>query len=93
VIGFTGYFNTRFVTTINYSAIADFHTLQITTAHAKSDQSAFTCPFPVTHLNNGDCSTAPTKPSVHIAIHGQSVSQLVSQSDIYYSLTVTFLSL
>jgi hypothetical protein len=29
-IGFIDHFNTRLVTTLNYSAIADFHTLQIT---------------------------------------------------------------
>jgi hypothetical protein len=34
-IGFTGHFNTRLVTAFNYDAIADLHTLQITTAHAK----------------------------------------------------------
>jgi hypothetical protein len=43
-IGFIGHFNTRLVTTINYSAIADLHTLQITTAHAKSFQSAVSSP-------------------------------------------------
>jgi hypothetical protein len=32
-IGFTDHFNTRLVTTLNYSAIVDFHTLQIATAH------------------------------------------------------------
>jgi hypothetical protein len=35
-IGFIGHFITRLVTTINYSAIADFHVLQITTVHVKS---------------------------------------------------------
>jgi hypothetical protein len=32
------------VTTSNYNTIANFHTLQITTAHAKSFQSAVTIP-------------------------------------------------
>jgi hypothetical protein len=32
--------NTRLLTTLHYSAIADLHTLQITTAHTKSFQSA-----------------------------------------------------
>jgi hypothetical protein len=35
-IGFMNHFNTRPVNTLNYSAIADFHTLQITNAHTKS---------------------------------------------------------
>jgi hypothetical protein len=43
-IEFTDYFNTRFMNTLNYCAIADLHTLQITTAHAKSFQSAVSSP-------------------------------------------------
>jgi hypothetical protein len=53
------------VTTNNYNTIANFHTLQITAAHAKSFQCAFTSRFPVTDLNNGDSSTVPTKSSLH----------------------------
>jgi hypothetical protein len=34
--GFIDHFNTQLVITPNYSAIADFHTLQVTRAHAKS---------------------------------------------------------
>jgi hypothetical protein len=49
------------VTTNNYNIISNFHTLQMTTAHAKSFQPAFTSRFPATDLNNGDPSTAPTK--------------------------------
>jgi hypothetical protein len=76
-IRFIDYFNTRFVTTLNCNAIADY-TLQITTAHAKSFQSAvFTSRSLDTAPNSGDSSasvltsllsgeyptTAPTKPS------------------------------
>jgi hypothetical protein len=43
-IGFIDHFNTRFLTTLNYSAIADLHTLQITTGHAKSFQSVVSSP-------------------------------------------------
>jgi hypothetical protein len=43
-IGFIDHFNIRLVTTLNYSAIADFHTSQITTTHAKSFQSAVSSP-------------------------------------------------
>jgi hypothetical protein len=39
-IGFIDHFNTRHVTTINYSVIANFHALQITTAYAKTSMSA-----------------------------------------------------
>jgi hypothetical protein len=45
-------------TTSNYSAIANLDTLQITTARAKSSQSAFTSRFLVTDLNSGDSSAS-----------------------------------
>jgi hypothetical protein len=38
-IGITALLNTQLVITLNYSAIADLHTLQITTAYAKSFQT------------------------------------------------------
>jgi hypothetical protein len=45
------------VTAINYIAIADLHTLQITTTHAKSFQSAvFNDRSLVTVSNSGDTS-------------------------------------
>jgi hypothetical protein len=34
-IGFVDHSNTRLMTTLHYSVIADLHTLQITTAHDK----------------------------------------------------------
>jgi hypothetical protein len=37
----------------NMNGIADLHTLQITKAHAKSSQSAFSSRFLVTCLNSG----------------------------------------
>jgi hypothetical protein len=43
-IGFIDHFNTRLVATLSYSAIDDLHTLQISTAHAKSFQSAMSSP-------------------------------------------------
>jgi hypothetical protein len=46
------------VTTSNYSTITNFHTLQITAAHAKSFLSDVTSRFPVTDLNNGDSSAS-----------------------------------
>jgi hypothetical protein len=49
----------------NYNIIANFHILQITTAHAKSFHSDVTSRFPVTGLNNGDSSAAPNKSSLH----------------------------
>jgi hypothetical protein len=67
-IGLIDHFHTRHVNTLNYSAIADIHTLKITTAHVKSFQSAFSSRFPVTDLNNGDLSTALSKSSFHIFI-------------------------
>jgi hypothetical protein len=55
-IGFTDYL--QIVTTNNYNAIANLHTLQITTAHAKTSQSAFTSRFLVTDINNRDSSVS-----------------------------------
>jgi hypothetical protein len=46
----------RSLTTSNYSAIANQHTLRITRAHAKFSRSAFTSRFLVTDLNNFLCS-------------------------------------
>jgi hypothetical protein len=43
----------QIVATSNDGAIASLHTLQITGAHAKSSQSAFTSRFLVTDPNNG----------------------------------------
>jgi hypothetical protein len=40
VTGFIAHLNTQLVTTSNYSAIADSHTLKFITAHTKSSQSA-----------------------------------------------------
>jgi hypothetical protein len=57
-VGFTDHFNTRIVTSLNYSAIADLRTLQTTTAQAKSPVCCvFTSRFLVTVLNNEDSST------------------------------------
>jgi hypothetical protein len=39
-IRFIDHFNTHLVTTLNYSTIADLHTVQITTEHVKSFQPA-----------------------------------------------------
>jgi hypothetical protein len=39
-IGFIDHFHSRLVTTLNYNAITEFRTLQITAAHTKSFQSA-----------------------------------------------------
>jgi hypothetical protein len=53
---FIDHLYTRLGTTSTYNAVADLHTLQISRAHAKSSQSAFTSRFLVTDLNNGDYS-------------------------------------
>jgi hypothetical protein len=62
VTGFIDHLYTRLGTTSNYNAIADLHTLQITKAHAKSAQSAFSSHFLVTDLNNGDSSASMLTP-------------------------------
>jgi hypothetical protein len=48
----------QIVTTSNDNTVADLHTLQITAAHTKPSQSAFTSRFPVTYLINGDSSAS-----------------------------------
>jgi hypothetical protein len=57
-IAFIDRFNTRLVTTFNYTTIADLHTLQITTAQANSFQSAGKIRFSATDLMNGDYSAS-----------------------------------
>jgi hypothetical protein len=62
VNGFTDHLYTRLGTTSTYSVIADLHTSQITRAHARSSQSAFTSRFLVMDLNSGGSSAAVVKP-------------------------------
>jgi hypothetical protein len=56
VNGFIDHLYTQLGTTDTWSATADLYALQITRAHAKSSQSAFTSRFLVADLNDGDCS-------------------------------------
>jgi hypothetical protein len=65
-------------TTNNYNTIANFHTLQITTAHAMSFQFDFASSFRVTDLNSWDSSTAPTNSSVHKILYNLLTTKLVS---------------
>jgi hypothetical protein len=58
VNGFTVHLYTRLRTTSTYDTVADLHTLQITRAHAKSSQSAFTTRFLVMDPNNADTSAS-----------------------------------
>jgi hypothetical protein len=64
-IEFADYFSTQPVITLNYRAIADFHTLQTITAHAKSFPafSVFTRRFLVTASNSGYTSASVFKSS------------------------------
>jgi hypothetical protein len=48
----------QLITTRNYSAIANLRALQMTRAHTKFSQSAFTSRFSVADLNNGDSSAS-----------------------------------
>jgi hypothetical protein len=50
--------NLQVIATSNYKTIANFRTLQITTAHDKSFPSSVTSRFPVTELNDGDSSAS-----------------------------------
>jgi hypothetical protein len=69
-IGFIDNFNTRFVTTLNYTAIADLHTLEITKVHTKSFTacSVFTSRFPVTACNSWDSSASASRHSQLVTV-------------------------
>jgi hypothetical protein len=64
-IGFIDHFNTQLM--LNYSAIANFHTLQITSVHAKSFPACcvFTTRFLVMAYNNGYSSASGLKSSLN----------------------------
>jgi hypothetical protein len=61
VTRFNDHIYTQTVATSSYKAIVNLHTLQITRAHVKSSQSAFSSRFLITHLNNGDTSSSVLK--------------------------------
>jgi hypothetical protein len=67
------------VTTLNYCVIADLRTLQITTVHAKSSQSAFTSYFLVTDLNNGD----PSAPVFTLLLSGKYPTTALTKSSLH----------
>jgi hypothetical protein len=66
-IGYIGHFSTQLVITLNYSAIADIHTLLSTPAHAESFStcSVFSRRFLVTSSNNGYSSASVLKSSLN----------------------------
>jgi hypothetical protein len=78
------HFNIRLVTTLNYSAIVDLRTLQITTAHDKSSQSAvFTSRSLVTASKHGDSlasalTSSPAVSQAHQAFFSQTPLQLTN---------------
>jgi hypothetical protein len=65
-IGFTDHFNTQTIITLNYSAIADLHTLQFTRAHVKYFPacSVFTNSCLATASNNDNSSASRLKSSL-----------------------------
>jgi hypothetical protein len=67
VVGFIDHFSTQLVITLNYSAIVDFRTLKIATAHAKSFLvcRVVTRLFLVTASNNGYSSASVLKSSLN----------------------------
>jgi hypothetical protein len=66
-IEFIDHFNTQLVITLNYSAIANVHTLQITRAHAKPfpARSVFTSSCLVRASNNGYSSASVLRRSLN----------------------------
>jgi hypothetical protein len=65
--GFIDRFNAQLVISINHSTIADFYTLQITPAHAKSFPACTVVSrrFQITGSNNGCSSASVLKSSVN----------------------------
>jgi hypothetical protein len=59
-----GFIGATITITLNYSAIDDFHALQITTAYDQSfpDFSVFTSRFPAMTSNSGDSSASVLTP-------------------------------
>jgi hypothetical protein len=91
-IGFIDQFNTWLVTTLNYSAIADLYTSQITTAHAKSFPACrvFTSRSLVTAYNSGDSSTTPTKSCLHQLNYNSLSTKLAKVKDkVTFLMTVS----
>jgi hypothetical protein len=87
-IGFIDRFNTQLVLTLNYSTIANLHTLQITRAHIKSFPacSVFTSSCLVTDSNSSYSSVSGLS-----SLNGGSLPTLNSSSScpIYNPLTRT----
>jgi hypothetical protein len=68
------------VTTSNCNTITNFHTLQITTAHAESFKSAVTSHFPVTDRNSGD-SSAYVLNCIRSSLHRLPCKSLTSKTE------------
>jgi hypothetical protein len=66
-IGFIDHLYTQLGTTLNYSAIANLHNLQITTAHVKSFPACcvFTSRSPVMASNSGNSAASAVKSSLN----------------------------
>jgi hypothetical protein len=77
---FIDYFNTRLVTTLNYSAIADLHTLQNTKS------AVFPRRSPATVSNSGG-STAPALTSLLNASTKYSLQRLPYNSELLLKLS------
>jgi hypothetical protein len=58
VTRFIDHLHTQLLTTSNYNATTDLHTLQITVTEAHIKSSVFTSRFLVTALNNRDSSAS-----------------------------------
>jgi hypothetical protein len=64
-IGFIDHLHTRLGTTSSYSAAANLHTLQVTTAHAKS--VSFTSRSLITASNSEDSSASALRSTLNAA--------------------------
>jgi uncharacterized lipoprotein NlpE involved in copper resistance len=72
----------QIVTTSNYKDIANQNTLQITTAHTKPSQSAFTSRFPVTDHNNGESPASVQTSLLSGEYHTNELTESESESYI-----------
>jgi hypothetical protein len=83
-IGFIDHVNTQLVIKVNYSAIANFHTLQIATAHAKHFPgcSVFTNCSLVTASNSGDSSASALKSPLNVLPAAPFLHRLPYRTDL-----------
>jgi hypothetical protein len=81
------HFTTRLATTLNYSAIADLHTSEITNAHAKTFQSALFTSRSIATASNNAYSSASALTSLPAGSQLRRLNLLVTDSELLFQLS------